>query len=59
MQHRTVRCHTGQALFTVRCASDFCALTLHALLLTVALSRAFAVDRCAEDEREIGSNFFL
>jgi hypothetical protein len=22
--HRTVRCHTRQFLFTVRCASDFC-----------------------------------
>jgi hypothetical protein len=33
MRHRTVRCHTGQVLFTVRCASDSVALTLHALVL--------------------------
>jgi hypothetical protein len=49
MRHRTIRCHTRQALFTVWCPSDFCALTLRALLLTVALSHAFAVDRCAEE----------
>jgi hypothetical protein len=24
MRHRTVRCHTGHVLFTVRYASDFC-----------------------------------
>jgi hypothetical protein len=24
MSHRTVRCRTGQVLFTVRCASDAC-----------------------------------
>jgi hypothetical protein len=40
--HRTVRCRTGQALFTIRCASDFCS-DLH----TVALSGHCAVDRCA------------
>jgi hypothetical protein len=31
--HRTVWCHTGQVLFTVRCASDSTALTLRALFL--------------------------
>jgi hypothetical protein len=31
--HRTVWCHTGQVLFTVRCASDFAALTLRTLFL--------------------------
>jgi hypothetical protein len=40
-------CGTGQVLFTIRCASDSAALTLHALFFTVALSVAFAVDRCA------------
>jgi hypothetical protein len=29
--HRTVRCHTGQLLFIVRCASDFCSDFCHAL----------------------------
>jgi hypothetical protein len=47
LRHQTVRCHTGQVLFTVRCASDSAALTLRALFFTVALSAAFAVDRCA------------
>jgi hypothetical protein len=38
MRHRTVQCHTGQVLFTVRCASDSAC--------TVPLSAAFAVDHC-------------
>jgi hypothetical protein len=46
MRHRTVRCHTGQALFIVRCPSDFCALTLRALFME---SVPFAVDRCTEE----------
>jgi hypothetical protein len=33
MRHRTVRCHTGQVMFTIRCASDSAALTLRALFL--------------------------
>jgi hypothetical protein len=55
MWHRTVRCHTEQALFTVRCAfcgcSDFCANCLHTVALqpTVALLKPeceeFGVDR--------------
>jgi hypothetical protein len=45
--HRTVRCYTGQVLFTVRCASDLTTLTLHALFFTVHLLLAFVVDRCA------------
>jgi hypothetical protein len=40
-------CGTGQVLFTVRCVFDFATLTLRALFFTVALSAAFAVDRCA------------
>jgi hypothetical protein len=47
LRHHTVRCHTGQVLFTVRCAFGSAALTLCALFFTVALSAAFAVDRCA------------
>jgi hypothetical protein len=31
--HRTVRCATGQVLFTIRCASDSAALTLRALFI--------------------------
>jgi hypothetical protein len=44
MSHRTVRCHTGQVMFTVRCVSDaysdfcvHCSRTVH----------TFADDRCA------------
>jgi hypothetical protein len=33
MRHRTVRCHTRQVLFTVRCASNSAAVTLRALFL--------------------------
>jgi hypothetical protein len=36
--HRTVWCRTGYALFTIWCASDFCALTLRALFFTVQRS---------------------
>jgi hypothetical protein len=47
--HRMVRCRTGQALFTVRCASgdcsDFCA---HCSSLFTE-SAAFAVDRCTKE----------
>jgi hypothetical protein len=38
LRYWTVRCHTGQVLFTVRCASDS--------VRTVALSAPFAVDHC-------------
>jgi hypothetical protein len=38
MRHRAVRCHTGQVMFTVRCASNSARI--------VPLSAAFAVDRC-------------
>jgi hypothetical protein len=33
MRHQIVRCHTGQVLFIVRCASDSAVLTLRALFL--------------------------
>jgi hypothetical protein len=33
LRHRTVRCDTGQVLFTVRCASGSAPLTLRALFL--------------------------
>jgi hypothetical protein len=33
--HRIVRCHTGQVLFTVRCASNSAVLTLRTLFFTV------------------------
>jgi hypothetical protein len=46
LPHRTVRCRTGQALFSVRCASDFCALTLRALCFIVVMSGVVAVDHC-------------
>jgi hypothetical protein len=36
-RHRTVRCHTRQVLFTVRCASDFAALTRRAHCSTVSV----------------------
>jgi hypothetical protein len=40
---------TGQVLFTVRCASSDCFDFYAQCLLTVSLTRAFAVDRCAEE----------
>jgi hypothetical protein len=40
LRHRTVRCHTGQVLFTVRCASDFCSDFCRALLRTVAFAKS-------------------
>jgi hypothetical protein len=45
LRHRTVRCHTGQVLFTVRCASDF----YRALLHTVAFAESTVarVSRCS------------
>jgi hypothetical protein len=46
-RYRTVRCATGQVLFTVRCASDTTAPTLRVLFFTVHASGAVAVDRCA------------
>jgi hypothetical protein len=45
--HRTVRCRTRQVLFTTRCASDFCALTLCALFFTVHASER----RCSRSLR--------
>jgi hypothetical protein len=49
LRHRTVWCHTGQVLFTVRCASDPAALTLHALFLCQPLlqSTVARVSRCS------------
>jgi hypothetical protein len=46
--HRTVRCHTGQVLFTVQCASDSAALTLRVLFLCQRLlqSTVARVSRC-------------
>jgi hypothetical protein len=47
--HRTVWCHTGQVLFTIRCASDSTALTLCALFLCQRLlqSNVARVSRCS------------
>jgi hypothetical protein len=47
--HRTVRCATGQVLFTVRCASDSAALTLRALFMCHPLlqSTIGASSRCS------------
>jgi hypothetical protein len=45
MWHRTVRCRTGQVLFTVRCASDTALRLCRTLFLA---SGTFAVDRCAK-----------
>jgi hypothetical protein len=45
MWHRTVRCRTGQALFTVRCASNSALWLCCALFLT---SGTFAVDHCVK-----------
>jgi hypothetical protein len=47
--HRTARCHTGQVLFTVRCAFDSAALTLRALFLCQPLlqSTVARVSRCS------------
>jgi hypothetical protein len=43
LRHRTVRCHTGQVLFTVWCASDF----YRALLRIVAFAEStVALDSC-------------
>jgi hypothetical protein len=44
MSHRTVRCHTGQVLFTIRCASDACSDFCAHCSCTV---HTFADDRCA------------
>jgi hypothetical protein len=47
--HRTVRCRTGQALFTVWCASSDCSdFCVHCSSLFME-SAAFAVDRCAKE----------
>jgi hypothetical protein len=40
---------TGQVLFNVRCASGDCSDFYVHYLRTVALTCAFAVDRCAEE----------
>jgi hypothetical protein len=49
LRHRTIRCHTGQVLFTVQCASDSVALTLRALFLCQRLlqSTIVWVSRCS------------
>jgi hypothetical protein len=47
--HRTVRCHTGQVLFTIWCASDSALWLCHALFSTVALSAHF----CSRPLREL------
>jgi hypothetical protein len=44
MSHRTVRCGTGQLLFSVRCASDACSDFYAHCSRSV---HAFADDRCA------------
>jgi hypothetical protein len=44
MSHRTVRCRTGQVLFTVRCASDACSDFYAHCSRTV---HAFVDDHCA------------
>jgi hypothetical protein len=48
LRHGTVRCHTGQILFTIRCASDSAALTLRALFPCQRLlqSTVAGVSRC-------------
>jgi hypothetical protein len=47
---------TRHALFTIRCASDFCALTLRALFFTFQRSsRLFAVVRCASSRCSAGA----
>jgi hypothetical protein len=43
MWHRTVQCHTGQVMFTVRCAYDSTALTLRALFLCQRLLQSTVV----------------
>jgi hypothetical protein len=49
LSHRTVRCATGQVLFTVRCASNSAALTLRALFICHPLlqSTVGASSRCS------------
>jgi hypothetical protein len=49
MRHQTVRCHTGQVLFTVWCASDFCsdfwrALFAYCSVVRVPLQSTIALD---------------
>jgi hypothetical protein len=48
-RHRTFRCHTGQFLFTVRCASDFCtdfwcALFVHCSCVRASLQSTVELD---------------
>jgi hypothetical protein len=49
LRHRTVRCHTGQVMFTVQCTSDSAALTLRALFLCQPLlqSTVTRVSHCS------------
>jgi hypothetical protein len=44
MSHRTVRCYTGQVLFTIQCASDACSNFCEHCSHTV---HTFVDDRCA------------
>jgi hypothetical protein len=48
LRHWTVRCHTGQVMFTVWCTSESAALTLHALFPCQRLlqSTVAQVSRC-------------
>jgi hypothetical protein len=59
MWHRTVRCHTGQVLFTVRCASDFCSNLCRALLRTVAFAESTVarVSRCSAGAPDSPMNY--
>jgi hypothetical protein len=40
LRHQTVWCHTGQVLFTVQCASNFCSDFCRTLLRTVAVAES-------------------
>jgi hypothetical protein len=59
MRHLTVRCNTGQVLFTVRCASDSEALTLRALFICHPLlqSTVVASSRCSTGTPDSSVNY--
>jgi hypothetical protein len=46
--HRTVRCRTGQVLFTVWCASDGCAALPRTVCALFIWNSAFAGEHCAK-----------
>jgi hypothetical protein len=57
--HRTVRCATGQVLFTVRCTSDSVVLTLRALFLCQRLLQPTVarVSRCSTGASDSPVNY--